>query len=350
MVEVSAQVRRAAGEIIRIATMPASIKDRALALLGPLRRITPYDAAFITLFDAERHRHLPLVRSGFEGAHRYLDSPALVTDLERMDLHGSHRPLRVCDLAPLPDELPLWADHLYPAGFREGLGSGLFTADGRFLGLFTVNSADPRPASDAIRDLLHEIMPVIAYAVDPLRTVAAVAGIVTDAAAGAVVSRAGESIALPGLPRHALLAPGGPVLSAALHRLHGGRVHTTFLCRHNDADLPGPPLLRLTALACSPQPPSDLRVVVLLSPPPPLRGLALTELEVLGLLVEGCPDAHIAVALHVSGRTAAVLLARIMEKLGVASRTEAAVRAARRGLYIPAELTLRTPPREGRHD
>ncbi|MEV6596491.1 LuxR C-terminal-related transcriptional regulator [Actinoplanes sp. NPDC051346] len=330
-------------EIAGIAAIPGTITDRARALLEPLRRITHYDGAFITLFDAEQRRHVPLARQGFDAAQSYLDSPALVTDLERLDLHGSRRPLRVSDLAPLPNELPLWADYLYPAGFREGLGSGLFTADGRFLGLFTVNTADPRPASEDTCALLHLVMPLIAHAVDPLRNLTVLASLVTDAIAGVVVSHGGGTTVLPGLPEHALLAPGRPVVLAALVRLANRQVRTAFLCRNDDSDPSAPPLLRVTALACPPQPANRLRMVVLLSPPPSLNGLTTRELQVLGLLVEGRSNAHIAATLHVTTRTAVGHIDHIMVKLETSSRAVAAMRAQRQGLFIPAELGPSTP-------
>ncbi|MFI7602311.1 response regulator transcription factor [Actinoplanes sp. NPDC049681] len=339
MVGLPACAPQVAAEIAGIATIPGSIADRAQALLEPLKRIAPFDGAFITLFDAEHRRHVPLVRLGFDAARGYLDSPALVSDLEQVDLHGSHRPLRVSDLAPIPDELPLWAEYLYPAGFREGLGSGLYTTDGRFLGLFTINTADPRPASEATCALLHMVMPLIADAVDPLRTFDVLASVVTDAVAGVVVSQDGGATALPGLRGHALLARGEPVLAAAAARVADGQVRTAFLCRHDDASGQDPPLLRVTAFSCPPQPASRLQMVVLLSPPPPLHGLTTRDLQILGLLIAGGSRAHIAATLHVPIRTIVAEIEHILVKLDASSRTLATMRAQRQGLYIPAELT-----------
>ncbi|MEV4347052.1 hypothetical protein AB0J83_21560 [Actinoplanes sp. NPDC049596] len=59
-----------------------------------------------------------------------------------------------------------------PAGYGDGFGVGLFTADGRFLGTLIANSESAR-LSDDNRMLLHRLVPLIAHAVDPLRTVAA---------------------------------------------------------------------------------------------------------------------------------------------------------------------------------
>jgi DNA-binding NarL/FixJ family response regulator len=82
------------------------------------------------------------------------------------------------------------------------------------------------------------------------------------------------------------------------------------------------------------------RVSSIQAPPvePPLRrGDALTnrELEVLRLVAEGKTNAVIAQSLFVSLGTVKVHVERIINKLGVSDRTQAAVRAAELGLLIP---------------
>jgi DNA-binding NarL/FixJ family response regulator len=66
-----------------------------------------------------------------------------------------------------------------------------------------------------------------------------------------------------------------------------------------------------------------------------LRGLTPRELEVLGLLVEGRSNRQIAEQLFISGKTASVHVTRILTKLGVHSRLEAAARAREFGLVDP---------------
>jgi DNA-binding NarL/FixJ family response regulator len=78
---------------------------------------------------------------------------------------------------------------------------------------------------------------------------------------------------------------------------------------------------------------------VLLSPPPHLCGLTRRELEVLGALTEGWSNARIAAVLAVTERTVAAHVEHIKAKLNAPSRTVAAVRAARQGVYIPVELS-----------
>ncbi|MEV4639070.1 LuxR C-terminal-related transcriptional regulator [Actinoplanes sp. NPDC049548] len=70
-----------------------------------------------------------------------------------------------------------------------------------------------------------------------------------------------------------------------------------------------------------------------------LASLTRRELEVLGLLLEGWTNDQIAAALTIGKRTVVVHLEHVMRKLDAATRTMAAMRARRRGLFIPAELS-----------
>lgn len=67
---------------------------------------------------------------------------------------------------------------------------------------------------------------------------------------------------------------------------------------------------------------------------PPLEPLTERELEVLQLLALGLSNKAIARRLEISERTAKFHVASILSKLGVHSRTEAVVRAARLGLVM----------------
>jgi DNA-binding NarL/FixJ family response regulator len=80
---------------------------------------------------------------------------------------------------------------------------------------------------------------------------------------------------------------------------------------------------------------TSLLGTVVLSPAAGLRGLTPRELEVLGLLIGGCSNQQIARALVVAPRTVAAHLEHILVKLDAPSRTLAAVRAEREGLYVP---------------
>ncbi len=75
--------------------------------------------------------------------------------------------------------------------------------------------------------------------------------------------------------------------------------------------------------------------------PSDVYGLSPREQEVLNILAEGRTDRDIAARLFISERTVHVHVRRILAKLGVSSRTEAAGVAIRQGL-VPADLPDRS--------
>ena len=157
------------------------------------------------------------------------------------------------------------------------------------------------------------------------------------ATAAVILTRSHTVLALPGLPDHAALLPGSPVLDAARDMLDGPQ--TSFL-------LPAPAepggYLRVTGLDVPDDAPHHLSAIVVLSPCGDLGGLTRRELEVLGLLVAGWHNAPAAQRLAVTRRTIATHIEHILTKLDANTRALAAVRAQRRGLYIPPAL-LPTP-------
>ncbi len=69
-----------------------------------------------------------------------------------------------------------------------------------------------------------------------------------------------------------------------------------------------------------------------------INNLTTQERRVLGLVTQGRRNAKIANELCISTRTVENHLYRIFDKLGVASRTEAAVYALKTGLISKAEM------------
>ena len=64
-------------------------------------------------------------------------------------------------------------------------------------------------------------------------------------------------------------------------------------------------------------------------------GLSARESEVLALVAAGRTNGQIAQELFISPKTASVHVTHILDKLGVSSRIEAAMLAARAGLVAP---------------
>ncbi|MGL3200013.1 MULTISPECIES: LuxR C-terminal-related transcriptional regulator [Curtobacterium] len=170
--------------------------------------------------------------------------------------------------------------------------------------------------------------------VDPVRTLGAAAALVDGAWAGVVLLLEHGVARLPGLSDDAFLRPGSALVAAARDVIGDGANHTSFLWPRTRAATQDD-FVRVTVTACERSMDTVACGVVVLSPATGLRGLTPRELEVLGHLVEGCSNAEIARALAVTPRTVAAHVEHILLKLNATSRTLAAVRAERAGLYIP---------------
>lgn len=342
-------------EVGRIASAAGSVEQRAEAILAPLRRLVPFEAAGIYLLDPDLALHIPVVSCGYDDAvATFFGSPAHTDDIERLGLRRCRAALRLGDLPVGREQIRAWSEYLWPAGFREGLGVALFTHDdGRHVGILGMNTDTARHPTEAARDFIGTLAPTIANAVDPLQSVTRLAAMVDDAVAGTVLTRAGSPLPLPGRPPDPLLVAGSPVVVLAVEWLAAGRVYSTFL-QPRPAGQADQSYLVVTTLACPTDSPHDPLGVVLLSPAGDLHGLSARQLEILGLIVDGWPNWRIAAALGLSQRTVNTHLERILARLGVPTRTVAAVRALRLGLFIPSALQdLHAPetghPRRGNH-
>jgi DNA-binding CsgD family transcriptional regulator len=328
-----------AAEVTRIAAAPGRTEQRTQSLLHQLHRVVPFQGAWISLLDPEAREQPPLVFHGYPDALRdYMGGPAGVAEIEMLGLNRSRGATRLCDLPVQLEEVPSWAEYLAPAGFRGGVAAGLFTPDGRYLGMLALNTDTMTQPTTAARDLISRLTPMIADAIDPMRSLSAAVRIIRNAGAAVVLTRAGNTLPLPGLPGHPLLSSGSDVLMAVSERLADGNAHATFLCLLPGGDA-GAGHTRVTFLACSPGSPNHLTAVVAISPAGDLRGLTGRELEILGLLVDDWPDQRIAAALDLPLLGVAERVEHILIKLRAPTRIVATLRALRLGLYVPRSLS-----------
>ena len=137
------------------------------------------------------------------------------------------------------------------------------------------------------------------------------------------------------------------MLSAAAAQLAEGGSQTSFLVPAT-GEIAGDGAathVRITVLAA----PADVRryatAVVLAGPAGDLHGLSTQELQVLGLLVTGASNERIAVALGITRRTVDGHVEHVRAKLAGRSRTAAAARALRLGLFVPPTLFVRRSAR-----
>jgi hypothetical protein len=337
MVDLPHAGAKIAVEVARIASAPTSIEQRAQLLLEPLGRVVPFQGAWISLLDPEAREQPPLVCHGYpDGLRGYMGSAAGVAEIEMLGLDRSGA-TRLSDLPMDLLDVRSWAEYLAPAGFRGGLAAGLFTPDGRYLGMLGLNTDSVARPTVAARDLMTRLVPMIAHAVDPIRALTGAVKLVRNAEAGIVLTRAGNALPLPGLPTHPLLTPGSDVLMVAAERLTQGDRHATFLCRR-PGDEAADGHARVTMLACPLDVPRHLAAVVAVSPTGDLHGLTGLELAILGLLVEDWSDQRIAAALHLPLVAATEHVEHVLAKLGVPTRILATLRAFRLGLYVPRPL------------
>lgn len=324
-------------ELAGLAAAPATVHERAQAVLERLGRMLPFDAAWLAVRDPELGRHSPLATTGPAGPlDRYFRTPEADAEVDRLGLNGRRPPMLVGEIpVPLP-ELRAWAEHLLPAGFRGGLAAGLFTTTGRHVGFLSLLSEDPDRPDRPHRDVVAAVTSIIADGLDRTRQISETARVVAAATAGVVLTRGGEVLRLPGLPDHRLLTRGSPVLSTATRELGGTRALISFLVPDRDD---GGALVRVTALDCAVPGLDHLAAAVLLGPPGDLRGLTTLDLLVLGLLVEGTSTVPaIAAALGVDPRLVGDSLAASCVALSAPDVTAVAVRALRAGLRIPPRL------------
>lgn len=337
--------KTAAAELAEIAGSTRPLVDRAQEMLTSLSSLTPFDAAWLALADPMSSSYTSVASTALDQhTLRYLGGPRMARDIATTGGDRARPPLSPSDLPYPADELSTWAECLIPVGIHEALTTALFAPSGRHVGFLALLSGSREPPTTASRRRLAAAAPVLALGIDPMRSLVTLAQLVQGATAATVVRRDGRIEPLPGLDGDALLTIGSPVLTMAFRRLADGQVISAFLWPLGGRHAPDGHA-RVTVVASLDEGPTTLGGVVLLSPVPDLHGLTPRELEVLGLMVEGCSNQEIARALVVAPRTVAAHVEHVLAKLGAPSRTLAAVRAEREGIYVPL---VPDPPADGR--
>ncbi|MGY1740595.1 MULTISPECIES: response regulator transcription factor [unclassified Blastococcus] len=322
-------------ELAEVAASSGPLPERSQGMLEALRRLVPFDAAWLAVTDPMRTSYTCAGSTALdEHTLQYLSGPRMAHDIEVAHADRARPPLSPSDLPYPAADLPTWAECFIPAGLHEALGVVLFDRGGRHVGHLALLYGSKEPPSPVARRRLQQLTPVLAHGLDPLRSLAAAAQLVRGATAGAVLCRDSGSLTLPGLDGDALLAEASPVVAIARSHIDDGQVFTSFLWPRGGRHAPDGHV-RVTVLAGTDEAPASVLGTVVLSPVADLRGLTPRELEVLGLLIDGCSNQQIARALVVAPRTVAAHLEHILAKLDAPTRTLAAVRAEREGLYVP---------------
>lgn len=327
--------RTVAFQLAEIAARAGPVHDRAQAMLDELHDHIPFDGAWMALAELGGTTYSSVASTDLDdSSFRNLSSPQMAHAIEMTGADRERTPTSLSDLPSSSGDLRTWAECLLTAGFREALSVGLFEGGGRHVGFMTVLFRSAEPPSQARRRRLARLVPELAAGIDPVRSLAASAAFVDRARAGAVLLPDHGVAHLPGLSDDELLTSGSALIDAARDAIDEGLNYASFLWPAGSSQAPDGHV-RVTVLACERALGAVACGVVVLSPAVDLRGLTPRELEVLGHLIEGCSNLEIARALAVAPRTVAAHIEHILIKLDATSRTLAAVRAERAGLYVP---------------
>ena len=323
--------RSVRAEMAQIAAGAGNVEQRADALLGCLRRVIPYGAAWIGVRDPETRVHRRVGSDGdIDALVRYFALPQADDEVESLGLNRYQPPVPASALpVPLAETLA-WGEYLLPAGFHDGVAVGLFTDDGRHLGFLAVLSAERSHRTASQVGPLANLRPIIAEALDRLPSFADAARLTGDALGGIAITRAGHGVPVPGLPPHPLLAEGSASLAVARLQTRSPGTASTFLSPWAGT------LLRVSVLDCRDETVDHLRALAVVRPAGRASDLAPSDARLLGALVEGWEDDRIRARLGLSdpARSADELARR----LGLPS-TDALVRyAVREGLWLPPML------------
>ncbi len=153
--------------IERVTAQAGSSTTWLAALTEPLRQLLPYDSAVIAVWDGGRQRYLPVLEDGdTEALRSYFETEGAAAELQRLGFFRLAWPMVVHRVGVTLAATSAWRDHLWPAGFRDGLGVGLFTEDGRHVGFLSILTYRPHVVPATAAALLHAVNPLLGSALD----------------------------------------------------------------------------------------------------------------------------------------------------------------------------------------
>lgn len=149
-------------------TAGADPTGRWLGALCPLlRQLLDYDAAWLGSFDRASGRYLPLLDDGdVEPLRRLFATDEAAQDVQRLGFRQPGWPLLGSMIKVQLEQLYGFRTYLAPAGFRDGLGTGLTTGAGRHVGHLTLLTYNPGTSTVVAAAFLNAASSLIADAVE----------------------------------------------------------------------------------------------------------------------------------------------------------------------------------------
>jgi DNA-binding CsgD family transcriptional regulator len=315
----------AVGLVGQLAADAGPVAQRGERALDAVAELIPCDGADLASWDpvARTHRHVagfgvpPEVLS-YCSSSRILADPGYRYVRERRVAH------RRCDV-PGANDNEMIAAVLVPAGFYEGVTACLFHR-GRYAGVLNIGIHREQPATERAMIFLSIVEGALARLVDVTQSLHAAVATLPPSMAATVVHADGRCEPLPERPRCDALESGSRLIAEARRRaLRDAGAHA-FLW-HQDGQLWRVLAVRFGSM-------SDGAHALLVGAEPTTAPLSLRELQVLAALADGHANPAIGARLCISPHTVARHVEHILEKLGVASRVEAATCAVREGLIL----------------
>src|SRR4051812_17536002 len=110
-------------ELAEIAASTDPLPERSHEMLERLRRVVPFDAAWLALTDPTSGSYPTVASTDLDvSTLQYLNGPTVAHDIEVTHTDRGRPPLSPSDLPYPAVELPTWAECFIPAGFHEALG------------------------------------------------------------------------------------------------------------------------------------------------------------------------------------------------------------------------------------
>jgi len=302
--------------------------ERVHTILDEFRTVLPYEAVMLVASDVVSGASRPLAMSGYSAdLAEYMTGSEFRSEmLEPFAFKLRGWPLRECDLPFDPLTLRPIADHLRPAGYPEGLLVALTVSDGRDVGFLIMSMDDARtPPSDEALTTVGCVSALLANLVDPLQDARWAASVLAEEEIAVALLPDGRVTALRGSVPDWIVDPGSKMRRAVTRVLDTNQQDTSFTWLDERGTW-----FRCRLLRCR-----DGVVVLTATLSDQMHRLTPRELEVLTHLAAGRTNDEIAEQLVVTTRTVRAHVERLMDKLGVASRSGAVARAIREGLLVP---------------
>jgi len=303
-------------------------EERVHTILDEFRRVLPYEAVLLVGSDVTSGAARPLALSGYPPElTEYMTGADFRREMiEPFAYQLRGWPLRECDLPFDPLTLRPIAEHLRPAGYPEGLLVALTVPDGRDVGFLIMSMDDARTApSDEALTTVGCVSAVLANLVDPLQDARWAAAVLAHEESVVALLPDGSLTSLRGEVPDWIADPGSSMRRSVRRLLTSPQEDTSFTWLDERGAW-----FHCRLLRCR-----DGVVLLTASPSDQMHRLTPRELEVLTHLAAGRTNDEIAAQLVVTTRTVRAHVERLMDKLGVGSRSGAVARAIREGLLVP---------------